>query len=325
MKNKIEISYYRPSLSKRLFSRIVDALILALFSLGLFVSIKAIYSNTDSYKSAQQTLINVRVDSGIYDYKNNELINVATICYQDTKMSDSQKETYLLGRLDKFFKYMESYSHESYLKVKNDYDTFRLSSTLNYTNNPLFIKENDEIMKNTSVDIPIKSYVEDCYSVYIDTNCNGFLTTEIKEYYESNKLIGHLTFFINIPISVFVSSLLVFLVPPLIFKKGRKTIGMLIYHIGFVNKELYNLSLKQFFIKFLVFYFFEFLLSVVTFGIPLIISLTMMLVTKNKQNFNEYMLNIQEVLTLDATIYNNKSEATIANLNYDEHVDFKMK
>lgn len=325
MKNKIEISYYRPTLAKRLFSRIVDALILALFSLGLFVSIKEIYSNTESYKNAQQTLINVRIDSGIYDYKNNELINVATICYQDTKMSDSQKETYLLARLDKFFNYMKSYSDESYLKVKSDYDTFRLSSTLRYNNNPLFIKKDGEIIKNTSVDIPIKSYVEDCYSVYIDTNCNGFLTTEISEYYESNKLIGNLTFFINIPISVFVSSLLVFLVPPLIFKKGRKTIGMLIYHIGFVNKDLYNLTLKQFFIKFIVFYFFEFLLSVVTFGIPLIISLTMMLVTKNKQNFNEYMLNIQEVSTLDATIYNNKTEATIANLNYDEHVDFKMK
>ncbi len=325
MKNKIEISYYRPTLAKRLFSRIVDALILALFSLGLFVSIKEIYSNTESYKNAQQTLINVRIDSGIYDYKNNELINVATICYQDTKMSDSQKETYLLARLDKFFNYMKSYSDESYLKVKSDYDTFRLSSTLRYNSNPLFIKKDGEIIKNTSVDIPIKSYVEDCYSVYIDTNCNGFLTTEISEYYESNKLIGNLTFFINIPISVFVSSLLVFLVPPLIFKKGRKTIGMLIYHIGFVNKDLYNLTLKQFFIKFIVFYFFEFLLSVVTFGIPLIISLTMMLVTKNKQNFNEYMLNIQEVSTLDATIYNNKSEATIANLNYDEHVDFKMK
>lgn len=325
MKNKIEISYYRPTLSKRLFSRIVDALILALFSLGLFVSIKAIYSNTESYKNAQQTLINIRIDSGIYDYKNNELINVATICYQDTKMSDSQKETYLLGRLDKFFNYIKSYKEESYLKVKSDYDTFRLSSTLSYNNNPLFIKKDDEIVKNTSADIPIKSYVEDCYSVYIDTNCNGFLTTEINEYYESNKLIANLTFFINIPISVFISSLLVFLVPPLIFKKGRKTIGMLIYHIGFVNKDLYNLTLKQFFIKFIVFYFFEFLLSVVTFGIPLIISLTMMLVTKNKQNFNEYMLNIQEVSTLDATIYNNKSEATIANLNYDEHVDFTMK
>ncbi len=325
MKNKIEINYYRPSLSKRLFSRIVDSIILALFSLGLFISMKAIYSTTDNYKKAHETLINVRVDSGIYDYKNNELINVATIAYQDNKMSYSQKETYLLGRLDKFFNYIKSYSEESYSKVQNDYDTFRLSSSLNYENNPLFIKENDQIIKNTSIDIPIKSYVEDCYSVYIDTNCNGFLTTEIKEYYESNKLISDFTFYINIPISVFVSSILVFMIPPLIFKKGRKTLGMLIYHIGFVNKDLYNLTLKQFFIKFLVFYFCEFLLSIITFGIPLLVSLTMMLVTKNKQNFNEYMLNIQEVSTLDSTIYSNKSEIAIAHINYHEHVDFKMK
>lgn len=325
MKNKIEISYERPTISRRLFSRIFDSLLLALLSLVLFVSIKGIYSNTSPYKNAIKTLDTIRIDSGLYQYKNNQLMNISTISFQDKKMSYKQKENYLLNGLNTFFNYMKNYDEISFEKVMNDYDTFRLSSSLTYENNPLFIKENGQIIKNLKHDVPLKMYVENCYSVYIDTNCNGFLTTEIKEYFKSNKYISSLTFYMNIPLSIFVSSLLVFLVPPLIFKRGRKTIGMLINKIGFVNKNLYNLSLKEFLLKFLVFYVLEFLISFVTFSIPLIISLTMMLTTKNKQNFNEYILNINEVSTQDATIFYDKTEIITKRINDTNNVDFKMK
>ncbi len=325
MKNKIEISYERPTISRRLFSRIVDSLLLTLLTFLLFISIKAIYSNTPTYLNASKTLETIRIDSGLYEYKNNKLMNISTISFQDKKMSYKQKEDYLLNGLNKFFNYIKNYNVDSYKKVIQDYDDFRLSTALTYENHPLFIKENNEIVKNDNYDIPLKIYVENCYSLYIDTNCNGFLTTEIKEYYDSNKLISNFTFYFNIPLSIFVSSIIIFFIPPLIFKRGRKTIGMLIYHIGFVNKNLYNLTIKEYIVKFLFFYFFEFLLSFVTFAIPLLISLTMMLVTKTKQNLNEYFLNIKEVSTQNSIIYNNKSEIIVKKMNEIENINFRMK
>ncbi len=325
MSNKIEISYTQASLSRRLFSRIVDGLLTLLISMLCFLSINQIYNTIPTYKNVKSNLDEIRLNSGLYIKNNNSIINVSTYIYQDNKMSDSQKEAYLIKSLDKFFSYLKSYNEESYNKVYSNYEEFLLSDSLKYNDLPYFIKENNEIIKNKSANIPISSYIDNVYVVYIDTNSNGYLSTEIKEYYEGIKYLNDLTFYINIPISIFLGSFIVFFIPPLIFKRGRKTLGMLIYHIGFVNKNLYNLSIKEYLLKFVIFYFLEFLLSFFTFGVPLLISLTMMLVTKKKQNFNEYLLDIQEVSTSDSTIYNDKSEIIVESNNASNHVDFKLK
>ncbi len=325
MSNKIEISYTQASLSRRLFSRIVDGLLTLLISMLCFLSINQIYSTIPKYQSTKTNLDEIRLNSGLYVKSDNTIMNVSTYIYKDNKMSDSQKETYLLNSLDKFFIYLKDYNEESYNKVHSNYEEFLLSDSLKYNDLPYFIKENNEIVKNKSANIPISSYIDNVYVVYIDTNSNGYLSTEIKEYYEGIKYLNDLTFYVNIPISIFLGSLIVLFIPPFIFKKGRKTIGMLIYHIGFVNKNLYNLSIKEYLVKFLISYFLEFILSFFTFGIPLLISLTMMLVTKKKQNFNEYLLNIQEVSTSDSTIYNDKSEIIVEQNNASNHVDFKLK
>ncbi len=323
----IEIAYTRPKLTRRLFSRIVDGFLLFLLSLICFVSINSIYSTIPSYQNTKTNLDEIRLNSSLYVKKTNDtIVNVSTFIYQDSKMSSSQKEEYLLTHLSNFFDYLKNYNESSYLKAKNSYDEFRLKDSLKYNDYPLFIKDNNSnIIKNTSYSIPISTYIDSCYTVFIDTYCNGYLSSEIKEYYEGIKYIQALTFFVNIPISVFISSLIVFFIPPFIFKKGRKTIGMLIYHIGFVNSSLFNLSIKQYLIKFLTFYFLEFLLSIFTFGIPLFISLTMMLVTKKKQNFNEYILNIQEVSTSDSTIYNDKTEIIVESNDSSNNVDFHLR
>ena len=325
MSNKIEISYTQARLTRRLFSRIVDGLLTLLISMLCFLSINQIYNTIPKYQNTKANLDEIRLNSGLYVKSNNQVMNVSTYIYNDKKMSDSQKETYLLNSLDKFFNYLKNYNEESYNKVKSNYEEFLISNSLKYNNFPYFIKENNQIVKNTSANIPISAYINNVYVVYIDTNSNGYLSTEIKEYYSGLKYLNDLTFFVNIPISVFLGSFIVFFIPPFIFKRGRKTIGMLIYHIGFVNKNLYNLSIKEYLLKFVIFYFLEFLLSFFTFGIPLLISLTMMLVTKKKQNFNEYLLNIQEVSTSDSTIYRDKSEIIVESNNASNHVDFKLK
>ncbi len=325
--NKIEVSYYRPTLTRRLFSRIVDGFLVCLLSLICFVSINSIYSSIPKYNEVRNNLDEIRLNSSLYTKKTDDtIINVSTFIYQDKKMSDSKKEEYLLLHLDNFFNYLKNYNEKSYLKAKNSYDEFRLKDSLKYNNCPLFIKDDqNNIIKNTAYSIPISSYIESCYTVFIDTYGNGFLSSEIKEYYEGTRYIQVLTFYINIPVSVFISSLIVFFIPPFIFKKGRKTIGMLIYNIGFVNSSLYNLTIKQYLLKFVTFYFLEFILSIFTFGIPLFISLTMMLVTKKKQNFNEYILNIQEVSTKDSSIYNDKTEIIVETNDSSNNVDFHLR
>ena len=305
---KIDIDYKPAKLSRRIFARITDGFIMMIVFLLSFVSIKAIYESTSCYKQVVQKMTNIRLESGLYSTKDEQVLNVVTIAYQDKKMSNGQKKTYLEKALNNFLSYIKEESEESYDKVLKDLNAFKLKDTLVFENKPLFIKnDNGSIIENPE-GINAVVYVDKFYAPFIDTNCNGFLVTEIPSYYEGTKYLSNLLLYLNLPLSFVVSSLLVYFVPPLLFRRGRKTLGMFFYNIGFVNKECMNLSFKQWLAKFAVFYFLELLLSIFTFAIPLLISSTLMVASKSKQNFNEYMLKIREVDTSTGKIYLNKGE-----------------
>lgn len=320
----INIEYERPRLGRRIFSRIVDAFFIALIFLISFVSIQAIYSSTPKYKEAASSLTTIRLESGLYVYKNDSIINVSTYVYQDSKMSYGQKEIYLENALNNFLTYIKNYSEESYEKITSELDEFKLSSSLIYEDKPLFIKNDDgKIVKNEN--IPSQTYVENYYTVYIDSYCNGYLTTEIKEYYEYTQYISALSFYLNIPLSLFISSFLIYFVPPLIIKRGRKTLGMLIYHIAFVGPDYYSITTKKRIFKFLISYFAEFILSIFTFCIPLIISGSMMLFGKNHQTFAEYMLGINEVDDENSKVYFTEDELISEEMKDNPARGFKLK
>lgn len=323
---KIDIDYYPPKLSRRVFCRITDAVIMMIVFLLSFISIKAIYETTPHYKKTVETLTNIRLDSGLYNKRDDQILNVVTIAYQDKKMSNGQKKIYLENALNHFLDYVQKESDESYQKVLKDLNTFKLKESLVYENKPLFVKNDEGKIIENPEGVSAKAYVEMFYAPFIDTNCNGFLVTEIPAYFEGTKVLSDLLIYLNLPLSFFISSLLVYFVPPLIFRRGRKTLAMLFYNIGFVNKDCMNLSFKEWFIKFLVFYFFELILSIFTFAIPLFISGTMMVATKTKQNFNEYMLKIREVDTSSGKIYLNKGEIFSEYIKDVSNVpDFKLR
>lgn len=305
---KIDIDYYPPKLSRRVFARITDAVIMMIVFLLSFISIKAIYETTPLYQDTVEILTTIRLDSGIYAKRDDQILNVATIAFQDKKMSNSQKKDYLENALNHFLNYIKGYSIESYDKVIKDLNSFKLKESLVYENKPLFVKNEDGKIIENPDRVSAKAYIELFYAPFIDTNCNGFLVTEINEYFEGTKVLSNFLMYLNLPLSFVISSLLVYFVPPLIFRRGRKTLAMVFYNIGFVNKECMNLSFKEWIVKFLIFYFFELILSIFTFAIPLLISGTMMVATKTKQNFNEYMLKIREVDTSSGKIYLNKGE-----------------
>lgn len=320
----INIEYERPRFGRRIFFRIVDALFLTILFLISFVSIQAIYSSTSSYKNAVDTLTTIRLESSLYVYKDDSLINISTYVYQDEKMSYGQKEDYLENALNSFLEYMKSISEESYNKIYADLNEFKLSSSLTYENENLFYKnENGEIVKNENV--PSKIFIENFYTVFIDTNCNGYLSSEIDTYYEATMYLSSLTFYLNIPLSLFLSSLIVYFVFPLIFSRGRKTLGMLIYHVSFIGLNCYSLTFKKRIKKFLITYFLEFILSIFTFCIPLIISSSMMFFNKNHQTFAEYMVGINEVDDENALIYKNKEELINEELKDPSYKNFKLK
>lgn len=333
MEKEINLEYTYPKIGRRIWARIVDFLLMILLFIISFICVRSIYINTDKYKNYEIRSEEIRLESGLYIRDNKKIISVVTSTYNDTKTSYLKKNEYLEKAINNFLMYLKNLDESSYLKVKGNYNESRLSSTLTYGNDPLFIKNDEgEIIKNsslTNLDSESKTveetYYDLFYTKYIESNCLGYLNTENKEYYEINKYFGNMLIFVNFPISLFISSFLIYFVPPLIFSRGRQTLGMKIYHISFANKNLFSLSFKEWILKFIIFYFLEFLLSLFTFAIPLFISGTMMMFTKNKQNFNEYMLKIYEIDTEKDRLFKNKSEAILENITHIESIDFKMR
>ena len=157
-------------------------------------------------------------------------------------------------------------------------------------------------------------------------NCGGYLTTLFPEYYSATKLTSNLLFFLEIPVAFALSAILTYLVPPLIFRRGRKTIGKLIYRVGLVDSQCLSPSLPRFLARFGIFFVLELALSFVTFGIPFIISFTMMAFSKRKQGFPDYMLGLTEISTVKHDIYFNKYEASILQIQERKSgISFHMK
>ena len=131
--------------------------------------------------------------------------------------------------------------------------------------------------------------------------------------------------FIELPISYTLAAFLVYFVPPLFFRRGRKTLGKALYHIGLIDTRVLSPSLGRFTIRFLIFFFGELVLSLFSFGIPYIISFSIMAFSKDKQGFPDYMLHLYEIDTSQANIYMDYVEAQLKNELHGDAIDFKME
>ena len=85
-----------------------------------------------------------------------------------------------------------------------------------------------------------------------------------------------------------------------------------------------NYILQIFERLFNIIFFLEIALSFVTFGIPIIFSFTMSLVTKKKQYFHDYLLGIEEVDLQDNQVYYSKDEVN-APVSKDDIHNFSLK
>jgi hypothetical protein len=131
-------------------------------------------------------------------------------------------------------------------------------------------------------------------------------------------------FYLELPVSYLSSGILVYLIPPLCFRRNRYTLGKLLYHVGLVDSRFLAVKGGRFMARFCIFYFGELVLSLFTFGIPYIISFSLMAFSKHKQGFPDYLLGLYEVDLSKSMIYYSAEEIAISGLsNAKKPVDFK--
>jgi len=306
----VEIVYYRPSFWKRAFCAIFDFLIASLLSLALFTATREIVVNNEYYAQQDERLNSLKVDSQlfVYSYTDKRYEDIITYYNYTTNVDYGAISLDLAKRIDQFHIFLGEQTNED---IKNDaikdYDEFRL--TLEKDGVRLFVKEDDKIIRNSEAEFSSKEYITTAYQPYIDNIAFALFTARIPEVLEIQKLQANMLFFVETPVGITLGCVIYYYIIPMIFSRGKKTLGRMLFQLGLVDKNVLSVSGKLYTLRFLIQFFVEIILSIPTAGIPIISSFSLMAFSKKKQNLHDYFLNIQEIDCSQARIFKNKKEA----------------
>lgn len=325
----ININYVRPIFHRRVLANMIDFFIFAFLWLISFTIAGNIAKSTNSYKEKQNYINTIHLNSDLYKIDNTGKIYSVVSYYNHYQLNTTtQEKNKLREHIDNFIVFISNeYGEKNKEEIQKMYDDFRLNDNMKEDGIPYFIISDNKIIENTNSgnnNITPTDYVN-IYTNFIDNTCNGYLLSIDKTLYEYTSFLSKTIIFWELIPTFFFSGILTWLVPPLIFKRGRKTIGKLIYKIGAVNSKYLNLSIGKTFARFSIFFFGIITLSFVTLGVPMIISFSMMAFSKQKQSFPDYMLGIYEVNTSEDKVYYSKEEIISEYLNKDNSAEeFKM-
>ncbi len=319
---KIHIQYERPVPSKRLFSSILDFLVFALIASLIFLGTRAIMEVTPSYKANEETYQSIQVNSGLYQKSTNGYYYNIFHYYELQDNDSTFEKIKLRNAIDAFIKYSNEQSDTHKVDVQKEYDNYRVNLKVDGVN--YFMVENSEIKEVSG--IPSSSFNKNAYGPFIEEKCCAiYLVENFTQFVNSQKAITYGLIFIDLPISVILAAILSFYVPGLIFKRGRKSLGKLLFHISLVDKNYLSLPLKTYTYRFLIILFGEIILSFATFGVPLLISASFEAFSKKKQPIHDYLLKIDSLDTSTDKVYFSKQEIAHEQENTNKTVDFKLR
>ena len=331
------VAYYRPKFIYRVLANLIDVLIFILVFFSIFLGVREIIKINPEYKAKSEQLTQIKLDSGAYEYDDDNILrDIVSVLNNDKGQSAKSRAVRSRKAIEKFISYSETVSErEKYEEIVKDYREYRLSDNMKQEDTPLFvIDEKNEVIENPELLESVESvgtniykvYYTKVYQPYIDNHIQAYLVTAIPNYksiisYQTNVLLWGNIF------SVYCfTGLLVYLLPIFIFRRGRMTWGKAIYGIGLLDDRCLSPSIARIIARFSIFYFGVLILSLFTFGLPLIISFSLMAFSKNKQGFADYMLRLNEVDAKRTKIYLSFQEVELEKTSpYKEPIKFSTK
>ena len=338
----VNVNYTQPKFWHRCMANLVDLVLLVAMFIILFIAARGIVGLTPDFKRAENRITEIQLETCLYyEDRLNEGKYVDVVYYldkyYDTYGSDFEGKADSTGRIGKivhsinqFVDYCSNPEHvpvDRYNELVSYYESIRLD-TITKDGIHYFVKDGDKIVPNEVLvnDATTRSgFYNDVYKKFVEKTCLPFLTANVTEYRELYRVEFNYLVFCELPAAYILAAILVYFVPPLFFRRGRMTLGKALYRIGLIDDRMLSPSFGRFTARFSIFLFGELILSLFTFGIPYIISFSIMAFSKHKQGFPDYMLHLYEIDTTKANIYMNYVEATLKNELHGEAVDFRME
>lgn len=349
----IRVEYEQPKLVHRILANMLDILLMVFATILAFIGTRAIVQSTPQYRSNDWNAKSIELSCGLYinvDRTNGSSVDTRGFDINEYRYGDEVRlMTYwlprqnnltyedIVKRCEKSISKFEDYMGNIDASYKTDLITFieqeKLAKTGDVAGHEHYFLKNSE---TNEIYIPLnesgipyysyQTYFEKFYKIIMDNNlADDYLTKLVPHFKEYLTNEGKFLLFIEIPVAYLVGGILVYFIPPLFFRRGRKTLGKALYRIGLVDSKIFSPTFPRFLARFSIFFFAEMVLSVFTFGAPFLISFTMMLVTKRKQGFPDYLLGLTEVDTSKQKIYYNKIEVMADKATvYKTPTDFKL-
>ncbi len=296
---EIKLTFETPGTGKILSTHLFDWFISMVLGFILLIGTFAIVPLFPSYQNALKERNEILVSSSLYVKKEDRIIPLINSISGDESLSLNEKSKKLDTSLSYFFlsyidRELEGRGKDTYLALKKE---------AKINNNPLFDKDGNRTYTNPDYD-------KDYYSFYTDTYSKkalGYLS--LKKGYSSSRHTILWTTTSSI-LSTFLFSFLIFyLIVPLIFPRGKRTLGMLLLKTALVGKNGFSCSLPRFVFHALFEIIFIIIGSVVAFLIPLAISVTMIILRKiDHQSLTDYVAGTYVVSISENRVYQNVYE-----------------
>lgn len=336
--NKVEVKYKMARFYKRIFANLLDFLAFALVTVALFLALRGLVSVTPGYQTNINRYNEIRVDSGLYVSVDGEISDLITFL-RSSNSTDGYyaKCTYVDGKtgivttgVPKFIDFLEEeVGEEAASTVQEEYDKCRLEATYTVDDEEIHYyveKSSGDLVYNAGAEgWNYQNLFDNVLVSFVDETCQGYLITLVPEYLELIRWESIILLAVEIPIAYLLSGILIYLIPPLIMKRGKMTLGKAIYQIGLADSRLLSCSWKRYVARWFILFFGEFVLSIFTFGIPFLISFTLMAFSKKHQGFPDYILGLYEVDCMEDKLYMNYEEITLKGVSGEKApIPFKM-
>ena len=311
----VKINYNTARFHRRVLANLVDFALCALFFFSFFIGIRGIVTNIDPYKAREAELISIRLNSGMYMQYNDSGNLTDTVSF----LSDSYnaysgvaKVSLASEKIDTFIVYLDNnIGVEAGNKVRDSYRSFFLSDKMVYEGVPMFVDNAGKIERNKDCKASADVRFSKAYAPFIDEYCQGYLITLVPQYLDLVRFQSNVLIYGEILPAYLIAPLLAYLLPMMIFKRGRQTFGKWMYRIGTVNRELLIPSIPRTLARFAILYFAEYCLAPFTFAIPFLVSASLMGFSKKHQGLPDYILGLHEVDLSQAKIYFTREEIAL--------------
>lgn len=297
----MEVTFTKAKFSSRIFAFMVDAFLMIVTALGLVIGSRYLFGSMAFYQNATNKIKDIEIVSHLY-YQDENGDN--TILCDHFKPDSEEKCAEYNPQLDQA---LSDFYHESFFFDQSDSESGYSLYIKQRMDSGLFIYTDDSHTDVAPKDDVKASELYETYSSLMKHDALSYIAKNV-DYINSARTINLTFIFLILLLPITISVFIYEFIIPIIFKRGRKTIGKFLFKLGVVDQKGLSPSFLRFFARFLLIYSLEIVLSLVAFLIPLIVSTSMFFFSKNNQAFHDYVSGTYVVSCENSNIFLNKEE-----------------